>query len=539
MLLKRRIIGIKFRLIALGVGMCLGGVALRHFVALPAIQGHIQELVATQQTSTARLAARGVEHQVAARLAMIERVGRDLPLALLAQPEALGAWLNQRQHIYPLFNGGMVVFDPAGKMLASTAEAANTRVGIGPAWLDAPSATPAAVRGPALALDDGRLGLIPFSVAIRSDTGGIVAVLSGLGRLDRPGFLDNMLPDQDKSPTGLLLISPAERVFLAASDPAMQLRPTPAMGINPLHDRAMQGFRGTGLTTNAKGIDELSAIVPVAGTDWFVVARIPAEIAFAGISDVRAFMIKASIAALIFLLLVLAVGVSHILKPLVSAARAIRDMASGKRELAALPVVREDEVGQLIGVFNVLVKRLHNEEAARRASDALLLHMAHHDSLTGLCNRAMLENRLALELARCERNGSGMALMFCDLDGFKAINDAHGHHVGDAVLREVAMRLSARRRQVDTVARLGGDEFVILLSDLADARNAAAVVAAQCMESMRRGFAVEELQLSLGVSIGIVVHHGSALPAAQLLSRADAAMYEAKRQGKGRFVFLD
>jgi diguanylate cyclase (GGDEF)-like protein len=174
------------------------------------------------------------------------------------------------------------------------------------------------------------------------------------------------------------------------------------------------------------------------------------------------------------------------------------------------------------------VERLHKEKAAREASDARLKFLAHHDSLTGLYNRAMLEDRLEQALARMERDRSQIALLFCDLDGFKAINDQHGHNAGDAVLRQVAHRLAKGRRKVDTVARLGGDEFVILLTGLADARTTANLVAQQCLAAVSEPFRIEEKIITLGISVGIALHTGSAVASSYLIAQADIAMYHAQ-----------
>ena len=539
--MNRPIAGIKVKLIALGICLCLAGVLLRQYVALPRLQQHVQELVASQQMSTASYAARDVEHSLTVRLDLVGRLGEHFPAALLAQPAALEQWLAERQRINPLFDGGLIIMRPDGQTLA---QAGAGRLGVSAnfvdrAWLAKTLAQPSASLSRPLAVGADNSRAMLFSIPLQRADGSVGALLSGIAVLGKAGFLDDFLPDKAHGNSGLLLVSPGDRLFLAASDSAMVLRNTPAPGVNLLHDRAMAGFRGTGLTVNAAGVEELSAMVSVNHTDWFVVARIPAAQAFRAVREVREFMFKASAAGFILLILVMLVSLSRILRPLVSAAKAIHEMADGKRDLATLPVVRDDEVGKLLRVFNFLVDRLHAEEAARRASDERLVHMAHHDSLTGLYNRAMLENRLAQELARCERNRLHMALMFCDLDGFKAINDQFGHHAGDTVLCQVAQRLSAQRRRVDTVARLGGDEFVILLSELADARTAAVIVAEQCMADMRLPFDVNGEQLTLGMSIGIVLHAGTAVTPAQLLSLADGAMYQAKRLGKGRFVFMD
>jgi diguanylate cyclase (GGDEF)-like protein len=281
-------------------------------------------------------------------------------------------------------------------------------------------------------------------------------------------------------------------------------------------------------------------MVSVPTTGWFVVARMPTAEAFRSVEAFRGFVLKSSAVVLLVMLVLLSVLLPRMLRPLTDAARLMRDMAMGKTELAPLPVVRDDEVGNLVNVFNYLVARLREKEIVLKASEARLAFMAHHDSLTGLPNRVMLEDRLQQALARTEREGTNLALLFCDLDGFKPINDQHGHGAGDTVLCQVAERLTDGRRRTDTVARLGGDEFVILLADLDDAHaaTAARLVAEQCLATMGKPFEVDGKMLTLGISIGITLHAGASVSTTRLLSQADVAMYQAKREGKGRFFFF-
>jgi diguanylate cyclase (GGDEF)-like protein len=271
--------------------------------------------------------------------------------------------------------------------------------------------------------------------------------------------------------------------------------------------------------------------------DWFVVARLPTAEAYKPVEALRQFFVKNSVLVISVLLVILIPLLVFLLRPLTQASAAIQAMAEGRRELEELPEGRADEVGQLVRGFNQLVRRLREKEQALLASEARLSFMAQHDPLTGLPNRMMFEDRFDQAVKRCQRHGSELALLFCDLDGFKLINDMHGHQAGDAVLREVAARLSAGRRAEDTVARLGGDEFVLLLGDQSDARTAARLVGEQCLHAVSEPYVLEEGTVTLGLSIGVAVYRGGG-SATHLLTLADAAMYQAKRAGKGRLVFV-
>ena len=171
----------------------------------------------------------------------------------------------------------------------------------------------------------------------------------------------------------------------------------------------------------------------------------------------------------------------------------------------------------------------------RRRTEAELAHLAYHDSLTGLPNRAEIERQLDLALARARRNGSAVALMFIDLDDFKTVNDRLGHATGDRFLAAVATRLRSVLRDADGLARQGGDEFLVLLSDLAeDPAGAAAHVGEKLLRALREPLCVAGRQLRTGASIGVGLYPSDAADKAALLRHADAAMYSAKAAGGGR-----
>ncbi|MDO8388538.1 MAG: EAL domain-containing protein [Polaromonas sp.] len=175
---------------------------------------------------------------------------------------------------------------------------------------------------------------------------------------------------------------------------------------------------------------------------------------------------------------------------------------------------------------------------AAHAREAQLVLRAHHDDLTGLPNRALLHERLQQELAHARRNGAQLALLFLDLDRFKAVNDTLGHDSGDQLLRVAAARLTACVRESDTVARLGGDEFVVLLTGLNNPLQAAAL-AGQILESLSQPFQISGSESFIGASIGVSVFPADGATADELLKNADIAMYRAKAAGRGRFVFFE
>jgi diguanylate cyclase (GGDEF)-like protein len=175
----------------------------------------------------------------------------------------------------------------------------------------------------------------------------------------------------------------------------------------------------------------------------------------------------------------------------------------------------------------------------RKASEAFVQHLAHHDVLTDLPNRALLTDRLRQALAQAQRDRSELAVLFIDLDRLKPVNDTFGHDIGDKLLKEVANRLrEAVTRQSDTVSRIGGDEFVILLQRINTEQDAVAV-AKKILLALSLPFHVDQHDIGISASIGIAIYpqHGDAVDA--LLRNADAAMYSAKNAGRNGYHFFD
>ena len=185
----------------------------------------------------------------------------------------------------------------------------------------------------------------------------------------------------------------------------------------------------------------------------------------------------------------------------------------------------------------LVVAALRDQDAARAAAQSLtdVTRLAELDPLTGLPNRALLRDRVAQAMAAARRHGSRLALLFLDLDRFKQINDTLGHAAGDQTLREVALRLGLAVRAADTVGRYGGDEFLILLSEVSQAADAA-VIAAKLLAVLAEPLQVAGQDMRLTASIGIGIHPDDADTLDALIAQADAAMYLAKRQGRGQFA---
>ena len=212
--------------------------------------------------------------------------------------------------------------------------------------------------------------------------------------------------------------------------------------------------------------------------------------------------------------------------------------------VSAMPLFKDGKLAQAYVVFEDVTDRHEMEQQVR--------HMAFYDALTQLPNRRLLTDRLAQAITASRRSGCYGAMMYIDLDNFKPINDRHGHELGDMLLSELARRLKACVREVDTVARIGGDEFVVMLTDLAVDAGAstaqAQVVAGKILTSLAEpyvlifcdtGDQIRDVGHRCTASIGVTLFSHRDTSQAQILHRADVAMYQAKGEGRNRVRFFE
>ncbi|MEO8104161.1 MAG: EAL domain-containing protein, partial [Betaproteobacteria bacterium] len=176
----------------------------------------------------------------------------------------------------------------------------------------------------------------------------------------------------------------------------------------------------------------------------------------------------------------------------------------------------------------------------RRQAEQRIAYLAHHDALTGLPNRVLLQDRIEQAIAHSHRNATQLAVMFIDLDHFKTINDSLGHQQGDLLLQLVAARIQGCLRGIDTVSRLGGDEFVIVIPALSsgDEGSDANAVAQKLLEALSAHFHVQSHDLHIGASIGISIYPNDGQTAEILMRNADTAMYHAKERGRNQYQFF-
>ena len=206
----------------------------------------------------------------------------------------------------------------------------------------------------------------------------------------------------------------------------------------------------------------------------------------------------------------------------------------GKKIMISLTLSTiRDASGRIAGVSSIA-----RDITERSEMEATIKHQAQHDLLTDLPNRQLFMDFLSLELPQARRNGTKLALLFLDLNGFKQINDTLGHHAGDCLLQEVAQRLRGCIRESDTVARLGGDEFTVLMPDLSQSGDLGTVLR-KIMGVFEKPFILEGNPVSSSTSIGISMYPDDGNSIDELMKKADIAMYDAKGAGRNAYQFYN
>jgi len=218
----------------------------------------------------------------------------------------------------------------------------------------------------------------------------------------------------------------------------------------------------------------------------------------------------------------------------------IQDITAQKlieAELTEAKVTLELQVRNRTRELVETVLKLKQEAREREKIAKELKYLANHDPLTGLPSLRLCKDRLEQAIREFYRHKLKAAVLFIDLDGFKEVNDVHGHDAGDRVLQITANRIKKEVRQYDTVARVGGDEFLVILSRVPN-MDVPARICSQLIKNLSHGISLAEHQVSIGASIGVAIFPDDADNSEQLIKQADNAMYRAKNSGKNKFLFV-
>lgn len=517
--------------LTLGAFLVIGvSTGLRLLFVMTVLSSDVTEMGRSNQLSTATYIAKDVGAGLETRREFLRLAARHFPIGAQESPDQSKRWLDGNVSYRLFFPAGLALYGTTGSMIAATgSENEPLPDAAGQPWLQRTLDSPSPIIAQLYRSGAEATPSLLMAAAIRDGAGHPVAVVAGATALLEQNFLKPVYEQTIGETGGVLVIDPLANQIIVSSNRPQILAPAAAPGVNALHDKARAGWRGIGETTAASGRRVLSAIVSIPNSDWFLVAHQPVDQAYRPAERFKKNMLIIAAIYGVVAAGIIYLTLGYLFGPLIEAAQRLHAMARKDEPVDFLPVRRHDEIGEIVTGFNSLLGTLREKEEQLRENEAAMKHMAYHDALTGLPNVALFRDRLTQSLGYAQRSHGSLTLLYLDLDGFKPINDRHGHSAGDTVLQEIACRVLSLLRRNDTFARIGGDEFAIILADPEDAESQADIVVDKCRDAIRRPIDIGGTVISVGVSIGIAHFPGDGATEAELLERADGAMYSAKR----------
>ena len=347
------------------------------FYASRMLREDMQRVLGEQQLATVSLAARDINDELGDRLKVLEKVANRITPVILGNAVSMQRFLEDRPAIESMFSGGLWVARLDGTAIADV-PVSKGRIGVNYTdrdYIIEALKGKATIGKPII----GKKSLAPafvMGVPIRDAEGIVRGVLTGAINLGIRNFLDRITDSHYGKTGGYLLAAPQHKLFITGTDKSRIMQPLPAPGMNPMHDRYMQGFEGFGTSINSRGIEELSAAkqIPVAG--WFVVAVLPTEEAFVPIRAMQQRMLLATI-----FLTLLAGGLTwwmlkRQLAPVFTTIKTLTALSDTDQPLQPLPITRQDEIGELIGGFNRLLATLGQRGEALKKSELRFQQLA-------------------------------------------------------------------------------------------------------------------------------------------------------------------
>jgi len=333
------------------------------FYASRLLRADMEHLLGEQQFSTVSIIAETINEELALRLRALEgyAAGRITP-AILANREAIKTRLAESPTIRSMFNGGVWIAREDGIAVASIPPGRiGTYFGDRDYMVAALKEGKSTISMPII----GKVSKAPnfvMAVPIRDPQGTVIGVLVGVTELNKSSFLDKISEGRYGNSGGYMLVAPQHGLIVTSTDKSRIMQPVPRPGVNPLLDRYIGGYAGSGIVVDSRGMEVLSSAkqIPVAG--WLLIARIPAEEAFAPIRAMQRNMLLATIFLTILAASLTLWLLRYQLSPLTAAARTLGAITDGKQALKSLPVASQDEIGELIGGFNSLLKKLGERE---------------------------------------------------------------------------------------------------------------------------------------------------------------------------------
>lgn len=527
-------LSLKARLLLTILPLVVSGLWLLAVRVTGVMQSELEQMLAAQLSTTVEYVSIDLDSKIQLRHDSMAVVAAGITPTMLAEPAALASYLQYKKMPLSIFPTGVFVANADGVIVGEQIPLPGRLGGV----ITNSSYFLETMRTGKPAISEPRLGqvaqkpIVFITEPLKNPEGRTVGVLAA-AMYPSDAHLFGKLESIKLGQSGyFVVLAPQHNLIVSATDQSRVMQAMPAKGLNPLLDRRLeQGYDGPGVSATSQGIETFSVSRRMKTTGWMVLAGVPTQEAFASITALRWQVYLAAFLLSVLVALALYQIVRRQWAPIDAAGARIRRMTQGREPFAPLPIERKDEIGALLDDFNELI--LWRKKAERQME-----YLAHHDTLTGLPNRVLVQDRFAHAKSRADREGTKLALLFLDLDGFKTINDSLGHGVGDALLRQIAERLGGCVRDSDTISRLGGDEFLVLLSDITSADDTGPVLL-KLLERLHEPVRVEARELSTSVSVGVSIYPDDGHDFDTLLKKSDMAMYRAKDAGRNTYRYFD
>ena len=352
------------------------------FYASQMLRRDMQRVLSEQQFSTVSIMADNVNQELSIRLQSVEKIAAKITPAILYNRTSIQRFLDDRYNLQLLFNGGAYITGVDGMAVADV-PISTGRIGMNSSdrgWMIEALKGKTTIGKPVI----GKKLQVPvFSMAtpIRDMKGNVIGVLVGVVDLSKPNFLDGITNTRYGKTGGYILIAPQHKLMITATDKTRIMQTVPATGINPLFDRYAQGFEGSGIIIDSRGLEVMSSAKQIPAAGWILVARIPTAEAFAPIRD----MMRRILLVTIFLSLLAACMVWWLLKrqlaPVFTTIKTLATLSDANYPPHPLPITRQDEIGELINGFNGLLETLRQREESLKSSDERLTNLYHESPI--------------------------------------------------------------------------------------------------------------------------------------------------------------
>ncbi len=540
-----RLISLKWKVVFGVIAVTVTTLTIVSVIQMHFMRQDLTRILSEQHFATASRMAKDIDIRIETSRDVLVRLANGFPAKQLQKPEETRGYFRSRPALLASFDE-VLVLTPNGDVVADLPDAVDRPAPSPPVRADlekVKTTLKAVISEPAVNPRHGEPTL-QILVPILDKERHLAAVLIGVLRLQNRNLLGDLASSRIGK-SGFIVVLTKEQTprYVIHPDRKMILQPRPANAAASTLS-AVQGFEGSAEDVASSGTPTLYSYKSLKTVAWLLVAVAPLEEAFAPIKDAerRLWLIALLVCLLVVpLVWLLAWLMLSPLSALRDEIEKLRGKNSGYRPVAA---DRGDEIGDLARTFNSLMQERATAEAELRQLTAELqrnsekiTYMARHDTLTGLANRTLFKDRMEEALVRLRR-GVPFVVLCLDLDQFKVVNDSLGHGAGDQLLRQVAERINACVREVDTVARLGGDEFAIILADTSS-RERAQQISTRLVETISKSYDIDAHTVIIGISVGIAIAPGDGSSAELLLARADLALYAAKAAGRGTHRFFE